>query len=70
MFRVAEDNDKASMFGFRIDPEVRKQLRIWALQHDVAVAEVVRQLIEILLDEGDELGAQLRDRVTGESEDE
>ena len=66
MFRVAEDNDKASMFGFRIDPEVRKQLRIWALQHDVAVAEIVRQLIEILLDEGDELGEQLRERVTGE----
>lgn len=64
MFQMTEDNDKASMFGFRIDPEVRKQLRIWALQHDVAVAEIVRELIGIFLDDGDELGAQLRGRVT------
>ena len=64
MFQMVESDDKSTMFGFRIDPDVRRQLRIWALQHDVAVAEVVRQLIEILLDEGDELGAQLRERVT------
>ena len=66
MFQMAESDEKGTMFGFRIDSEVRKQLRIWALQHDVAVAEIVRQLIEILLDEGDELGEQLRERVTGE----
>ena len=52
------------MFGFRIDPEVRRQLRMWCLQHDIPVAEVVRGLIEILLDEGDELGARLRERAT------
>ena len=64
MFQMAESDEKGTMFGFRIDPEVRKELRIWALQHDVAVAEIVRELIEILLDDKDELGAQLRERET------
>lgn len=64
---MAEREDKgAAMFGFRIDPEVRRRLRIWSIQHDVAVAEVARELIEIFLDDGDELGKQLRERVTRE----
>lgn len=68
MFQMTESDDKSTMFGFRIDPDVRRQLRIWALQHDVAVAEIVRELIEILLDDKDELGTMLRERVTGDSQ--
>lgn len=65
MLQMATKDDKnAAMFGFRIDPEVRRKLRIWSIQHDVAVAEIVRGLIEILLDEQDELGAKLRERLT------
>ena len=62
---TAHDDKSVAMFGFRIDPEVRRRLRIWSIQHDVAVAEVARELIEIFLDEDDELGAKLRERVTG-----
>ena len=63
---TAHDDKPVAMFGFRIDAEVRRKLRIWSIQHDVAVAEVVRALIEILLDSDDELGKKLRERVTGE----
>ena len=67
MVQMASNHDKnAPMFGFRIDPEVRRRLRIWSIQHDIAVAEVARELIEIFLDEQDELGTRLRERVTGE----
>ena len=63
---MAEREDKsAAMFGFRINPDVRRKLRIWSIQHDIAVAEVARELIEIFLAEDDELGAKLRERVTG-----
>lgn len=65
MVQMASDDKSAAMFGFRIDPEVRRRLRIWSIQHDVAVAQVARELIEILLDEHDELGQQLRERLTG-----
>ena len=40
---------------------------IWAIQHDVPVAEVARDLIEIFPDDGDELGVSLGERITGES---
>ena len=62
---MANDEKNATMFGFRIDPEVRRKLRIWSIRHDIAVAEVARELIEIFLDEDDELGLALRERVTG-----
>ncbi len=54
------------MFGFRIDVDVRRKLRIWSIRHDIAVAEVARGLIEILLDERDEMGALLQERLMGE----
>ena len=67
MWQMTVNHDKnATMLGFRIDPEVRRRLRIWSIQHDVAVAEVARELIEIFLDEQDELGTRLRERVTGD----
>ena len=38
---TANDDKSVTMFGFRIDPEVRRKLRVCSIQQDVTVAEVV-----------------------------
>lgn len=53
------------MLGVRFPASLHKRLRLWSVEHEVSIAQLFVRLTEILLDEQDELGAGLRERVTG-----
>lgn len=53
------------MIAFRCPAETREQLRDWCFEHDRSMAEVMLELVEILIDEGDWLGEELRERLVG-----
>ena len=53
------------MIGFRCPPATREQLKTWCFEHDKSVAEVLLEVVEILIDAGDWLGEELRERLVG-----
>ena len=39
-----EQKGKETLFGVKIDPELRKQVRLVALRHDMSMKEIVERL--------------------------
>jgi len=53
------------MIGFRCPADLRDQLKDWCFEHHLSVAEVLVEIVQILTDDGDLLGEELRERLLG-----
>lgn len=56
--------EKLRSIGAKMPENLHKKLRLFSAEYDIAIAEITITMFEILLDEGDELGAKLRERLT------
>lgn len=61
--RSGETN--SSMIGFRCSLELREELKDWCWENHLTVADVLLELLEMLMDRGDWLGEELRERLVG-----
>lgn len=53
------------MIAFRCPVETREMLKEWCFENGLSVAEVMLKLVTILMDDGDWLGEELRERLVG-----
>jgi hypothetical protein len=44
---------KTPMVGFRLEPEIRRRVELWAKKHGLKFSDAARQLLEIGLDHAD-----------------
>lgn len=60
-----DEDERWKMLGVRFPAALHKRLRLWSVENEVPIAQLFMSVAEILLDEGDELGERLRERLTG-----
>jgi len=53
------------MIAFRCPAEMREELKDWCFEHDRSMAEVMLEMVGIMMDDGDWLGQELRERLVG-----
>jgi len=63
--RQIMSEEKLRSIGAKMPESLHKKLRLFSAEYDLAIAEITINMFDILLDEGDELGAKLRERLTG-----
>ncbi len=57
--------EKISMIAFRCPTATREQLKEWCFENGASVGGVLLEVVGIMMDEGDWLGEELRERLIG-----
>ena len=62
---MTTDSGSKAMIAFRCPVETREELKEWCFEHDRSVAEVMFEVVTILINDGDWLGEEVRERLIG-----